>query len=129
MFSELLRIREFLVANEKPREKGLELRTGSPNRLTNIRLDYETDNDDNWENTVDNMLNIFSYDLADMLLNGDVNKTSDPLLNSIDGAYKRGLAIIKFEVPHFHLAYGFSSKRKVHEYTAYLTIYAEFGRQ
>jgi hypothetical protein len=106
---------------------GLAYREGE-NRGRNLRLDFEIHEDlEDQDKVTDLMFDQIKYDLEDLLVNGDVEHTTDPLLKAMDGTKKRGAELSHLEFPRAELFRDHKYKKETIEYTLYLKVYTEFA--
>lgn len=128
MFTDLLRIREYLLS-EGPPENVADLRHLNDNtgrRLTNMRFDVEVDENTSWPDSVDRILDQLLMELMEVVFNGDTSLIYDPILKSFDGATKRGTWPVRVEIPQFALYREYKPKRNTYEFTFYVIPWIEW---
>lgn len=117
------KVMEYYVDNDEP-----DYRSGSGKRTTNIRLDWELAGDSSLEKNdiFAIMSEVIVNDLEDLVVNGDVNLHTDPLLMSFDGEQKRGKKVEEVEISHAHLQKEYKKGKESTEYTVWMTLYVRW---
>ena len=98
-----------------------------------VRLDWEIVNDaldelgENAQTHVDRlMIAQCSWDLGDLLVNGDIKQTDDPLLEVMDGSLVRGQSLKSLSIAKVDSTVDRSDERGTTQYQWFLTIEAEW---
>ena len=94
---------------------------------TRLRLDWELTDEAFDDGSIDKsigklMASVATYDLADLIENGDIQNFDSALLIALDGAKKRGKEPVSIKVPEMTLYAQRFEKKKSIEYTLYLVL-------
>lgn len=73
------------------------------------------------------MTEFLKTDLEELIQNGDVDNSSDPLLKTIDGSKKRGKEPIAIDIFGAHLFWETKPRKGTTEYALYILMYVDFG--
>ena len=96
--------------------------------VARLRQDYEFFvKFDDWSKLGDLMLDQLKLDLEDLLENGDINKTSDPLLKAMDGAVKRGKEPVEVDIFAMHFYKSYHKRKDTIECTTYLLLFTNWN--
>lgn len=96
----------------------------STHHTARLRVDYELTDEERENTSVANgILDCLQPDLVDLLRNGDVNKGSDVLLKTIDGASVRGVDAPEWiQISEAIFYHQYMPKKESTEYTLYILL-------
>lgn len=98
----------------------------------NLRLDFELseevveDPGFNAKARNEALIGIARNDLEDLIINGDVNKSADPLLKCINGEKVRGKSAVEIEILAASLLTEHKPRKNSYEYTLFLRPFVRF---
>jgi len=99
--------------------------------IARLRLDWERNNEyalpDEKDKIFDLMFFQMQFDLLDLIVNGDVSQSRDPLLSAINGSKKRGQEPVEIEIISGTLYSEYKERKDATEYTVYVLMYVKWA--
>jgi hypothetical protein len=91
-----------------------------------LRLDYACPLDASWPEAVGGILRTIDSDLTDIIVNGDKDLTSDPMLKSFNGSKKRGKEVKSVRLDEVCCFTEKKPKLGDQEHTIYMLVHVEW---
>lgn len=116
-------VTEALVPVAEAWKRGDKYSDGSPGSGAALRLDFETVEEGD---VTDLICAMMINDIVDVIINGDISLSSDPLLKAMNGANKLNKIPVRVWIPRGNVYKQYKHHHKIWQYTAFVNLCVEW---